>query len=82
MSAALPDEDRITVFLDGTFLPLAQARVHPLDRGFVYGDGVYEVIPAYGGHYLCLEAHVARLERSLADARIKNPIRCMTGCSG
>jgi D-alanine transaminase len=73
VSTALPDEDRITVLLDGAFLPLAQARVHPLDRGFIYGDGVYEVIPAYGGHYLRLEAHVARLERSLADARIKNP---------
>ncbi|GAB4356126.1 MAG: D-amino acid aminotransferase [Immundisolibacter sp.] len=73
LKTALPDEDRVTVFLDGAFLPLAQARVHPLDRGFVYGDGVYEVIPAYGGRYLRLEAHVARLERSLADARIKNP---------
>ncbi|WP_372696040.1 D-amino acid aminotransferase [Immundisolibacter sp.] len=73
MRAALPDEEQITVLLDGVFLPLSQARVHPLDRGFVYGDGVYEVIPAYGGRYLRLEAHVARLERSLADARIKNP---------
>lgn len=73
MSVALPNEADITVHFDGAFMPLSQARVHPLDRGFIYGDGVYEVIPAYGGHYLRLDAHIARLERSLAEARIANP---------
>ena len=73
MAAALPGEADITVHFDGAFVPLSQARVHPLDRGFIYGDGVYEVIPAYGGNYLRLDAHIARLERSLAEARIANP---------
>jgi len=73
VSVALPNEADITVHFDGAFMPLSQARVHPLDRGFIYGDGVYEVIPAYGGHYLRLDAHIARLERSLAEARIANP---------
>lgn len=73
MTVALADEADITVYFDGAFVPLSQARIHPLDRGFIYGDGVYEVIPAYGGRYLRLDAHIARLERSLAEARIKNP---------
>ncbi len=73
MANALPGEADTTVFLDGAFLPLSQARVHPLDRGFIYGDAVYEVIPAYGGHYLRLDAHLARLEHSLTEVRIGNP---------
>lgn len=73
MASALANEADIPVYFDGAIVPLSQARVHPLDRGFIYGDGVYEVIPAYGGHYLRLDAHIARLERSLAEARIINP---------
>jgi D-alanine transaminase len=73
VASALANEADIPVYFDGAFVPLSQARVHPLDRGFIYGDGVYEVIPAYGGHYLRLDAHIARLERSLAEARIINP---------
>jgi D-alanine transaminase len=73
VASALANEADIPVYFDGAFVPLSQARVHPLDRGFIYGDGVYEVIPAYGGHYLRLDAHIARLERSLAEARIANP---------
>lgn len=60
-------------YLDGTFMALADARIHPLDRGFVFGDGVYEVIPAYGGHYLRLAAHLERLARSLAEVGIDDP---------
>lgn len=60
-------------WLDGAFIPLAQARIHPLDRGFIFGDGVYEVIPAHGGHYLRLGAHLERLAHSLASVRIANP---------
>lgn len=60
-------------YLDGRFLPLEQARIHPLDRGFIFGDGVYEVIPAYGGRFLRLDAHLERLARSLAAVRIANP---------
>lgn len=66
-------EDTAECYLDGRFLPLAQARIHPLDRGFVFGDGVYEVLPAYGAHFLRLGAHLERLARSLAAVRIANP---------
>ena len=62
-----------TVYLNGRFLPPGQAMVPVLDRGFLFGDGVYEVIPAYGGRLFRLEEHLARLEDSLAAVRIRNP---------
>jgi D-alanine transaminase len=62
------------VYLNGEFLPLAEARVPVLDRGFLFGDGVYEVIPAYGRKPLRLGAHLDRLERSLAGIRLDNPL--------
>ena len=69
MAAALP-----VAWLDGSFLPLAEARISPLDRGFLFGDAVYEVIPVYGGRpFLCAE-HLARLERSLAAVRMRPPL--------
>ena len=49
-----------TCYLNGEYLPLAEARISPLDRGFLYGDGVYEVMPVYGGRPFRLEAHCAR----------------------
>ncbi len=60
-----------TAYLNGDFLPLAAARISPLDRGFLYGDGVYEVIHAYHGKPFRLAAHVARLRRSLGELRIE-----------
>ena len=63
-----------TVYLNGQFLPLEQARVPVLDRGFLFGDGVYEVIPVYGGHLFRLEQHLERLEHSLAGIRLANPM--------
>jgi len=60
-------------FLDGEFLPLAEARISPLDRGFLFGDGVYEVIPVYHGRLFRFDAHMARLERSLGETRIDAP---------
>ncbi|MGH9894569.1 MAG: aminotransferase class IV, partial [bacterium] len=51
-------------FLNGRFMPLAEAMVPVEDRGYQFGDGVYEVIRTYGGVPFQLEAHVARLERS------------------
>ena len=60
-------------YLNGEYLPLAQARISPLDRGFLYGDGAYEVMPVYGGRPFRLEAHCARLTRSLAEIRISDP---------
>ncbi len=60
-------------YLNGSFLPLAEARIPVLDRGFIFGDGVYEVIPAYGRRPFHLEAHLVRLARSLAAIGIANP---------
>jgi D-alanine transaminase len=59
------------VYLNGRFLPLKEARISVLDRGFLFGDGVYEVIPAYGGRLFRLDEHLARLESSLDQVRIR-----------
>ncbi len=61
------------VFLNGKFLPLEQAMVPVLDRGFIFGDGVYELIPVYSRVPFRMDEHLARLERSLASVRIRNP---------
>jgi len=61
------------VFLNGKFVPIDEARVSVLDRGFIFGDGVYELVPVYSRVPFRLDEHLARLERSLADARIRNP---------
>ncbi len=61
------------VYLNGEFLPREQARVSVLDRGFLLGDGVYEVIPVYGGRLFRLEQHLDRLDQSLAGIRLANP---------
>ena len=58
------------VWLDGRLLPLAEARISPLDRGFLFGDGVYEVLPVYGGRAYRLDAHLERLDRSLREIRM------------
>ncbi len=62
-----------TVFLNGEYLPAEQATISPLDRGFIFGDGVYEVIPAYGRRLFRLGEHLQRLEHSLAGVRIAQP---------
>ena len=59
--------------LDGEYLPLRDAKVSVLDRGFIFGDGVYEVVPVYEGRLFGFDEHMARLERSLAELRIPNP---------
>ena len=61
-------------YLNGEFGPLREAKVSVLDRGFIFGDGVYEVVPAYGGRLFRFEEHMARLSRSLAKLRITNPL--------
>ncbi|MCB1749952.1 MAG: D-amino acid aminotransferase, partial [Gammaproteobacteria bacterium] len=53
-------------YLDGAYLPLAEARVSVLDRGFIFGDAVYEVLPVVAGRMFALEEHLERLARSLA----------------
>lgn len=60
-----------TAYLNGSYLPLDEARISPLDRGFLYGDGVYEVAHAYQGCPFRLESHVGRLARSLGELRIE-----------
>jgi len=62
-----------TCYLDGALLPLAEARVSPLDRGFLFADGVYEVIPVHRGRLFRLRQHLERLDRSLAAIRLPNP---------
>lgn len=61
------------VYLNGEYLPLANAKVSVMDRGFLFGDGVYEVIPAYAGRLFRLENHLERLDNSLNSIRLKNP---------
>lgn len=63
-----------TVYLNGDYLPAEEARVSVSDRGFVFGDGVYEVIPVYGGRLFRLEQHLARLARSLSEIRLDIPL--------
>jgi D-alanine transaminase len=62
------------VYLNGDFLPIERAQISVMDRGFVFGDGVYEVIPVYGGRLFRLEQHLQRLARSLAEIRLANPL--------
>jgi D-alanine transaminase len=59
--------------LNGETMPLAEARVPVLDRGFIFGDGIYEVVPVYGRRLFRFHEHLARLVRSLAKVRITNP---------
>lgn len=61
-------------YLNGTYLPLAEARITPLDRGFLYGDGAYELMPVYRGRPFRLAEHRARLSRSLAELRMEDPL--------
>jgi D-alanine transaminase len=62
------------VYLNGDFVALERATVSVLDRGFLFGDGVYEVIPSYGGHFLGLDPHLDRLDDSLSAIRLGNPL--------
>jgi len=62
-----------TVYLNGSYLPMEDACVSVMDRGFLFGDGVYEVIPAYGGKLFRLSHHLGRLQNSLDGIRLANP---------
>ncbi|HWU82106.1 MAG TPA: D-amino acid aminotransferase [Methylophilaceae bacterium] len=61
------------VYLNGEFMPIEEAHVPVLDRGFIFGDGVYEMIPVYSRHPFRLLEHIRRLAQSLATLRIENP---------
>ena len=61
-------------YLNGDFMPLRDARISPLDRGFLYSDGAYEVTPVYGGRPFRFEEHHQRLTRSLREIRMEDPL--------
>lgn len=61
-------------YLNGQFGPVGEAKVSVMDRGFLFGDGIYEVIPVYGRRLFCFDAHMARLERGLAKVGLANPM--------
>lgn len=69
--SALPDS---LCYLNGDYTPLAEAKISVLDRGFIFGDGIYEVVPVYGRKFFRFSQHLARLNRSLASLRIANPL--------
>jgi D-alanine transaminase len=60
-------------YLNGEYLPLGEARISPLDRGFLYSDGVYEVMPVYGGRPFRFEAHAQRMKNSLEAIQMTDP---------
>ena len=61
------------IYLNGEFMPIEQARIPVLDRGFIFGDGVYEVIPVYSRHPFRLVEHLRRLQDSLNSIKLVNP---------
>ena len=60
-------------YLNGEYTPISQAKVSVLDRGFIFGDGIYEVVPVYGRRLFRFDEHMARMNRSLSKLRIDNP---------
>jgi len=74
MNITTPDLPDLPCYLNGAYSSVRDAKVSVLDRGFIFGDGVYEVIPVYKGQPFRLAHHMARLDRSLAELRITNPL--------
>jgi len=63
----------MTIYLNGAFMPIEEAKISVLDRGFIFGDGVYEVIPVYSRHAFRLAEHLKRLQHSLDGIKLPNP---------
>ena len=63
----------MTVYLNGQFLPIGEAKISPLDRGFLFGDGAYEVIPVYSRRPFRIDEHLKRLQQTLDGIRLPNP---------
>ncbi|WP_445426108.1 aminotransferase class IV [Alishewanella sp. HL-SH06] len=61
-----------TVYLNGHFIPASEAKISPMDRGFLFGDGIYEVIPSYHGRFVGFAPHITRLHNGLAELRIQH----------
>lgn len=68
------DLPNLPCYLNGDYTTLPNAKISVMDRGFIFGDGIYEVLPVYGGTLFRFEQHMARLSRSLAAVRIPNPM--------
>ncbi|TCO78412.1 D-amino acid aminotransferase [Chromatocurvus halotolerans] len=60
-----------SVYLNGDFLPMSEARISPMDRGFLFGDGIYEVIPSYSGRLVGFGPHMQRMRDGLAELEIR-----------
>ncbi len=63
----------MTIYLNGQYMPIEEAKISVLDRGFIFGDGVYEVIPVYSHKAFRLEEHLLRLQHSLDGIKLANP---------
>ena len=63
----------MTIYLNGAYMPIEEAKVPVLDRGFIFGDGVYEVIPVYSRRAFRMAEHLKRLQHSLDGIKLKNP---------
>lgn len=63
----------MTIYLNGAYMPIEEAKVSVLDRGFIFGDGVYEVIPVYSRRAFRLAEHLKRLQHSLDGIKLQNP---------
>ena len=62
------------VYLNGEYMPAEQATISPLDRGFLFGDGIYDVTPSYGGRMVGLQLHIERMKNGLQSIGIDNPL--------
>ena len=62
------------VYLNGEYVPAEQARISPFDRGFLFGDGIYDATPSYGGRPVALQLHLDRMNRGLQSIGIENPL--------
>ena len=69
-----PSLPPLPCYLNGEFTLLPDAKISVMDRGFIFGDGVYEVVPVYAGQPFRFDAHMARLDRSLGELRMANPM--------
>lgn len=62
------------IYLNGEYMPAEQARISPFDRGFLFGDGIYDATPSYGGKTVALQLHLDRMNRGLKSIGIENPL--------
>ena len=73
MNSAMSQLPAFPCYINGQYTTIDKATISPMDRGFIFGDGVYEVLPFYKGKPFRLDDHLARLDSSLAQTRITNP---------